>query len=89
MVAIQVRDVSERSRDALAAEAQRRGVSLQVFLHEVLEREAASARNIAWVLGKRSAQRPSTGRPTTRDEIRRTNEEQTERILAAFDERHG
>jgi hypothetical protein len=89
MVAIQVRDVSQRSRDALAAEAERRGVSLQVFLHEVLEREAASARNIAWVLGKRSAQRPRSVPSTTREEIRRLNEEQTDRILAAFDERHG
>jgi hypothetical protein len=89
MVAIQVRDVSERSRDALAAEAERRGLSLQVFLHEVIEREAAAARNIAWVLSKQSAQRPSAGPSTTRDEIRRINEEHTERILAAFDERHG
>jgi len=89
MVAIQVRDVSDGSRDALAAEAERRGQSLQVFLHEVIEREAASARNIAWVLSKRSAQQPPVGPSTTRDEIRRINDEHTARILAAFDERHG
>lgn len=88
MVAIQVRDVSEQSRDALAAEAERRGQSLQNFLHEVIEREAASARNIAWVLSKRSAQQAPAGPSTTRDEIRRLNEEHTDRILAAFDERH-
>jgi hypothetical protein len=88
MVALQVRDGSERSRDALAAEAERRGQSLQVFLHEVIEREAASARNIAWVLSKRSAQQPPAGPSKTRDVIRQHNEEHTDRILAAFDERH-
>ncbi|MBX3195245.1 MAG: hypothetical protein KF727_09145 [Microbacteriaceae bacterium] len=88
MVAIQVRDISDESRDALAAEAERRGQSLQMFLHDVLEREAASARNIAWVLSKRSAQRPPNEPSTTRDEIRRLNEEHTARILTAFDERH-
>jgi hypothetical protein len=88
MVAIQVRDVSEQSRDAIAAEAERRGQSLQGFLHEVIEREAASARNIAWVLSKRSAQRAPDGPSTTRDGIRRLNDEQTAEILAAFDERH-
>lgn len=88
MVAIQVRDVSPETRDALADEAGRRGQSLQAFLHDMLEREAASARNIAWVLSKRSAQRPPDGRSTTGDEIRRLNEEHTARILAAFDERH-
>lgn len=31
------------------AEAERRGQSLQVFLTEVLEREAASAQNLAWI----------------------------------------
>jgi hypothetical protein len=69
MVAIQVRGVSDEVRDALAGEADRRGVSLQVFLAEVLEREAASARNLAWLRDVASRQRP-TGRSTTRDEIR-------------------
>lgn len=45
MVAIQVRDVPEAIRDDLAREAKARGVSLQVFLREVLEREARTARN--------------------------------------------
>lgn len=49
MVAIQVRDVPDAVRDALAAEAESRGQSLQVFLSEVLEREARLARNRAWL----------------------------------------
>ncbi|MEO5535081.1 MAG: hypothetical protein ABIR17_08125 [Pseudolysinimonas sp.] len=49
MVAIQIRDVPERVRDALAQEAERRGTSLQFFLAEVLRREAASAANLAWL----------------------------------------
>jgi hypothetical protein len=69
MVAIQVRGVSDEVRDALAGEADRRGVSLQVFLAEVLEREAASARNLAWLRDVASRQRPSGG-STTRDDIR-------------------
>jgi hypothetical protein len=88
MVAIQVRDISDASRDALAAEAQRRGQSLQMFLHDVLEREAASARNIAWVESKRGMAPMFTGGPTTRELIDAANEEHTARILAAFDERH-
>lgn len=69
MVAIQVRGVSTEVRDALAGEADRRGVSLQVFLAEVLEREAASARNLAWLRDVANRQRP-VGRSTTRDAIR-------------------
>jgi hypothetical protein len=45
MVAIQVRDVPEEIRDELARAARTRGVSLQTYLREVLEREARSARN--------------------------------------------
>lgn len=45
MVAVQVRDVPEPVRLTLVAEAERRGESLQVFLLDVLEREAANARN--------------------------------------------
>lgn len=69
MVAIQVRGVSDEVRDALAGEADRRGVSLQVYLAEVLEREAASARNLAWLRDVASRQHPA-GPSTTRDDIR-------------------
>lgn len=69
MVAIQVRGVSEEVREALAGEADRRGVSLQVYLAEVLEREAASARNLAWLRDAAARQRP-VGRSRTRDDIR-------------------
>jgi hypothetical protein len=84
MVAIQIRDVSDQSRDALAHEAERRGQSLQMFLHEVLEREAASARNIAWVLSKRGAQKAPTGPSTTRDEVRAGWRERDRAILDAI-----
>jgi antitoxin FitA len=82
MVAIQVRGVPDEVRDALAGEADRRGVSLQVYLAEVLEREAASARNLAWLREAASRQRP-TGRSTTRDEIREGWRERDERVVDA------
>lgn len=69
MVAIQVRGVSDEVREALAGEADRRGVSLQVYLAEVLEREAASARNLAWLRDAAARKRP-VGRSRTRDDIR-------------------
>lgn len=83
MVAIQVRDISDGSRDALAAEAERRGQSLQVFLHDVLEREAASARNIAWV--NEMAKRPRVPRSgrTTRELIDAGHRERDRAILDA------
>jgi hypothetical protein len=81
MVAIQVRDVPEGVRDALAAEARRRGQSLQLFLAEVLEREAASARNLAWL---RDAARGSRAAAAGgRDMIRETWEERDQAIAAS------
>jgi hypothetical protein len=56
MVAIQIRDVPERVREGLAAEASRRGQSLQLFLMDVLEREAAAADNLRWL--REAAARP-------------------------------
>ena len=70
MVAIQVRDVSEDVRDALAAEAERRGLSLQLLLAEVLEREAGAARNLAWLRSIASRQKPAAAESSTRDEMR-------------------
>lgn len=49
MVALQIRDVPDSVRDLLAEEAKRRGTSLQGYLLEVLEREAASASNRRWL----------------------------------------
>ena len=49
MVALQIRDVPDDVRDVLAREARASGKSLQSFLLEVLEREARSARNRAFV----------------------------------------
>lgn len=45
MVAMQVRDVPDAVRLALVREAESRGQSLQMFLLDVLEREASNARN--------------------------------------------
>jgi hypothetical protein len=70
MVAIQVRGVSPEVRDVLAAEADRRGVSLQLFLAEVLEREASSARNLAWLRSAAARQNPPATVSSTRDDIR-------------------
>jgi antitoxin FitA len=40
MVAIQIRDVPESTRDALVEAAGRQGMSLQAYLFDVLRREA-------------------------------------------------
>lgn len=82
MVAIQVRGVLPEVRDALAGEAERRGVSLQVFLAEVLEREAASARNLAWLRDVASRQH-ATGPSTTRDDIREGWQQRDQQVREA------
>lgn len=46
MVALQIRDVPEAVRDALAAEASRRGLSLQSLLLELVTQEARFQRNV-------------------------------------------
>jgi hypothetical protein len=84
MVAIQVRDISDESRDALAAEADYRGVSLQVFLHDILEREAASARNVAWVRAQRGRAPMYEGGPSTRELIEQGRRERDRAILDAI-----
>lgn len=51
MVALQIRDVPDDVRDALAERAQQAGQSLQGFLLDVVVREAAFARNVTVVAG--------------------------------------
>lgn len=82
MVAIQVRDVPDEVRDALAAAADARGQSLQVFLSEVLAREARLARNRAWLTQIRNAPiaEVETGMSTA-ELIRRQREERTDHLL--------
>lgn len=46
MVALQIRDVPDDVRDALARNAARRGQSLQAYLLEVVTRDARFARNV-------------------------------------------
>ena len=86
-VALQVRNVPEKVRDSLAAEAEARGVSLQLLLLDVLEREAASARNRAWVRSKRGTTPLVTGGPTTRELIDAANEERTRQVLDTLEAR--
>lgn len=64
MVALQIRHVPDEVRDALTAEANRRGESLQVYLLEVLIREASSASNRS--LARRWMSEPVTA-PVTID----------------------
>ncbi|NLG54269.1 MAG: hypothetical protein GX542_01230 [Rhodococcus sp.] len=45
MVAIQIRDVPDELRDALARDAQARGQSLQAYLLALLQRQADAAHN--------------------------------------------
>jgi antitoxin FitA len=47
MVALQIRDVPEDVRDALAAQAKARGQSLQSYLLELMETQAQRLRNTA------------------------------------------
>ena len=47
MVALQIRDVPEDVRDALAAQAKARGQSLQSYLLELVETQAQRLRNTA------------------------------------------
>ncbi|HEX5597928.1 MAG TPA: hypothetical protein VFX61_18230 [Micromonosporaceae bacterium] len=47
MVALQIRDVPEEVRDALAAHAKSRGQSLQAYLLELVETQAQRLRNTA------------------------------------------
>jgi hypothetical protein len=44
-VALQIKDVREEVRDAIAARAAARGQSMQVYLGELLEREFRAERN--------------------------------------------
>ena len=47
MVALQIRDVPEEVRDALADRARARGQSLQAFLLSLVQEEARRSRNLA------------------------------------------
>lgn len=47
MVALQIRDVPDEVRDALAAQARARGQSLQAYLLELIQTQARRLRNTA------------------------------------------
>jgi plasmid stability protein len=58
-VAIQIKDVPEEVRDALAARAEARGQSTQTYLRSLLEREYQAGRN-RQLLGSLAAHRSLT-----------------------------
>lgn len=65
MVALQIRDVPDDVRDALAERARQAGQSLQGFLLDVVVREASFARNAAVVAGLQW----TTGTQVTGDDV--------------------
>ncbi|MFC6085869.1 hypothetical protein [Sphaerisporangium aureirubrum] len=75
MVALQIRDVPESVREALAAQARARGMSLQGLLLELVTTEARRARNLAVLDRARRRAGGYDARPgeavTELDEIRR------------------
>lgn len=71
MVAMQVRDVPDDVRAELIASAQRRGLSLQRYLREVLEREAREVRRGRWLDDVRPSEPGSGQAPSATELIRR------------------
>ncbi|MGI6877177.1 hypothetical protein [Microbacterium sp. gxy059] len=71
MVAMQIRDVPDEDRDALAAQARERGVSLQTLLRELVSREAKAQRQRQWLaeVTSRAVPRPE-GVPSLAETIR-------------------
>lgn len=66
MVALQIRDVPDEVRDALAERARSAGQSLQGFLLDVVVREASFANNVALVDG---LSRQAVGTGVTVDDV--------------------
>lgn len=75
MVAMQIRDVPDEDRDALAAQARERGVSLQALLRELVSREAKAQRQRQWLdeVTSRAIPRPA-GAPSPTETIRADRE---------------
>ena len=71
-VALQIRDVPEEVRDVLAERARERGVSLQVYLLELVKQDAVALRNAKLV--KRFMGR-SDGTTLDRFEVQRAIDE--------------
>ena len=86
MVAIQIRDVSDDVREALAAEAEARSQSLQGFLMGVLEHEAKMAGNRAWLrqVIENPIARAHSG-PATEELIRTQRQQRTRQVLGEDD----
>jgi hypothetical protein len=68
MVALQIRDVPDDVRDALAAQARARGLSLQALLLELVTAEARRANNL--VVLDRFEHRRRGGSSLSADELR-------------------
>lgn len=65
-VQITVRDVSERTRDTLAARAASRGQSMQEYLRAELERLASRPTPDEWITQVRTRKRASSARLSTK-----------------------
>jgi len=91
MVAIQIRDVPEATRELLASAAERRGESLQAFLMDVLDRQAKNEKNRRLLEEYAANPLYPDGTFTSEEiveEIRRGRRERTAQILRAVgDER--
>lgn len=67
MVALQIRDVPDSVRDVLAAKAEERGQSLNVFLRELVLREASFENNRVLLDEIRQWRTASSSRATSDD----------------------
>ena len=83
-----MRGVSDETRRLLAEEAERRGQSLQLFLADVLEREAASASNLAF-LREAAAGPPLIGPEVDIAALIREGRAERERDMLDAIEKHG
>lgn len=70
-VAIQIKDVPEEVRDAIAARAAARGQSTQVYLRALLEREFRAERNARLLAGLAGHRTLDLSADEVVDEIRR------------------
>jgi antitoxin FitA len=83
---MQIRDVPDDVREVLVREAERRDQSLQLFLMDVLRREADSARNLQWLSGWTPLVEKYDG-PTVAEIVREGRAERDRTIASALEHR--
>jgi plasmid stability protein len=74
-VALQIKDVPEEVRDAIAARAAARGQSMQAYLREILDREYRAERNAHLFDGLASHRSLALGAQEIVDDIRAGRED--------------